>query len=278
MNKLADNNLIIMAGGMSSRMKQGNDPGISSAHSMKINSLPKCMIPVGKEEAPFLNYLLSNVHMAGYKDVLIITNEMDDVIESHCRRLAFQSTKISCTTQHTPPERSKPMGTADAVLQGLLSRPDWKGKKLTVCNADNLYSTKALRAVKNHAHPCAMIAYVREGLNIAESRLSGYGLVKTDEYGWVKDLIEKPSPKEIDTQQGSCSGINMNLYNFSYDLILPFLQECPVNKNRNEKELTTAVKNMVLNNPGSLHAISLSDPVLDLTYKTDIAWVNQRLT
>ena len=278
MNKLTHNNLIVMAGGMSSRMKQGNDINtISSAHSKKIASLPKCMIPVGKEKKPFLNYLLSNVHKAGYTKVLVIVNAIDTIIEPYCKSLSFPDTHISCYPQKTPPGRTKPMGTADAVLQGLLSRPDWQGKKVTVCNADNLYSPQALQTVKNHEYPCGMIAFDNQALGLPEERISGYGIVKKDEKGFVKDLIEKPSISEIHIHHNSYSGVNMNLYHFDYDLILPFLQACPVNETRSEKELTTAVKNMVLESPRSLYAISLSDPVLDLTFKTDITVVNKRI-
>jgi dTDP-glucose pyrophosphorylase len=277
MNKLSNNNIIVMAGGMSSRMKQGDDTSISPAHLVDINSIPKCMIPVGKEQKAFLYYLLTHVHKAGYTDVLIIVNSRDTTIEPYCKGLSFPDTQLSCSVQKTPPGRTKPMGTADAVLQGLLSRPDWKGRKFTVCNADNLYSPQALQTVKNHDHPCGMIAFDRQGLGIPEKRISGYGIVKKDEKGFVINLIEKPPLSEISTHHTSNSGVNMNLYHFDYDLILPFLQACPLNETRNEKELTTAVKNMVLKNPRSLYAISLSDPVLDLTFKTDISAVNERM-
>lgn len=263
---------------MSSRMKEDNDINtISTANSKKINSIPKCMIPVGKKQNPFLHYLLSHVHKAGYTDVLVIVNAMDTIIEPYCKSLSFTGTQISCYPQKTPPGRTKPMGTADAVLQGLLSRPDWQGKKVTVCNADNLYSPKALQTVKNHEYPCSMIAFDRQGLGIPQQRISGYGIVKKDETGFVNDLVEKPPLTEISTHYTSNSGVNMNLYHFDYDLIFPFLQACPVNETRNEKELTTAVKNMVLESPRSLYAISLSDPVLDLTFKTDITVVNDRM-
>ena len=67
--------LLIMAGGMSSRMKKtdGNS-NLDEKLIEQANTLPKGMIGVGKDGRPFMDYLLYNAHRAGYNEVLILKN------------------------------------------------------------------------------------------------------------------------------------------------------------------------------------------------------------
>ncbi|MEY4541151.1 MAG: hypothetical protein RLZZ306_2908, partial [Bacteroidota bacterium] len=59
--------LLIMAGGMSSRMKkvEGSE-ALDSALVQQANTLPKGMIGVGKDGRPFMDYLIYNAYKAGY--------------------------------------------------------------------------------------------------------------------------------------------------------------------------------------------------------------------
>ncbi|MEW6654353.1 MAG: hypothetical protein AB1394_12940, partial [Bacteroidota bacterium] len=65
-------------------------------------------------------------------------------------------------------------------------------------------------------------------------------------------------------------GVSMNIFKFSYDMILPALEIVPMNEIRKEKELPTAVKIMLEKNPKSLFCYPLSEAVPDLTSKQDI--------
>ena len=62
----------------------------------------------------------------------------------------------------------------------------------------------------------------------------------------------------------------MNLFTFSGDQFYSFLKECPVHPIRSEKELPSAILNMVHASPGSVIGIPMQEHVPDLTNKEDI--------
>jgi NDP-sugar pyrophosphorylase family protein len=80
--------LLIMAGGMSSRMKKtdGNS-NLDEKLIEQANTLPKGMIGVGKDGRPFMDYLLYNAHRAGYNEVLILKNPKDTVTQPYYDQL-----------------------------------------------------------------------------------------------------------------------------------------------------------------------------------------------
>jgi glucose-1-phosphate adenylyltransferase len=56
-----------------------------------------------------------------------------------------------------------------------------------------------------------------------------------------------------------------------------YLKNCPFDKLRNEKELPTAVLNLVKNQPNSVYGIPFEEHVPDLTSKNDILVLNKLL-
>ena len=58
--------------------------------------------------------------------------------ESQQTKNAVWGLSIRFAIQKIPDNRVKPLGTADAVQQGLEQFPEWEGSKFTVCNSDNL--------------------------------------------------------------------------------------------------------------------------------------------
>jgi hypothetical protein len=69
----------------------------------------------------------------------------------------------------------------------------------------------------------------------------------------------------------------MNIFRFSYDRIIPFLEQVPLHPVRAEKELPVAVMMLVERHPGSVMTIQLSEHVPDLTYLSDIGQVQEYL-
>ena len=187
--------------------------------------------------------------------------------------------KISYAIQKTPPGRTKPLGTADALMQAMNVRRDWRGKKFTVCNSDNIYSQRALGLLRETHHPCALIDYDREALQFREERIEQFAVIHKDVEGFLVDIIEKPTTDQIEstTDSGGRLGISMNIFRFSYDLILPVLGRVPLHPLRQEKEIPLAVKLLVQQNPRAVATIPLSEYVPDLTMKTDIPLVKEYL-
>lgn len=280
-----DGRLVILAGGISSRMKK------PSAFKLNLDShliedadkKTKSMIGVGKDYRPFLDYLLYNARESGYSDIVIVIGEKDNSIKDYYGQKdsgnEFYGLNISYAVQPIPSGRVKPYGTADALWWGLKSRPDWKGKKFTVCNSDNLYSQKALTIMLSSEFPGALIDYDRSALEFDLSRIEKFAITIKNKKGFLIDIIEKPSAEIIQKvlMQDGYLGVSMNIFSLDYDLILPILENLEPNPERDEKELPDAVKILANKIEDSVFAFPLSEHVPDLTSKEDIEQVKQYL-
>ncbi len=282
---MRDPNLVILVGGISSRMREaaGIPARIGRQASEDASYRPKSMIRVGGDDRPFLDYLLENARDADYRDTVIVVGESDSSIREHYADAGggtgFSPMAISFAVQKIPPGRTKPCGTADALLQALIARPDWQGQKFTVCNSDNLYSQRALRLLLECEAESAVADYDREGLRFDEKRVSRFAVLRKNPDGSLCDIVEKPSAKEIALARdlNGRIGVSMNLFRLAYDKILPHLREVPVHPVRNEKELPEAVRLLARSNPGSVATIRLREHVPDLTSRNDIAVVTEFL-
>lgn len=276
---------MILAGGISSRMKQSviSSTTIDPALKREAQSKTKAMISVDAGNRPFLDYLLYNAREAGYKDVLIIVSEKDNSIRDYYGEKEygndFNGLNVSYAVQRVPAGRSKPLGTADAVLQGLNVRVDWRGKKFTVCNSDNLYSQKALRILLESRHKNALIDYDRAALGFDPSRILQFSITEKDENGFLTAIIEKPTNDDVRRAQDRKGpiGVSMNIFRLEYDDILPFVTDLPIHPERNEKELPIAVSLLAHRYPGSVYAYPLSELVPDMTSIEDVNTVRKYL-
>jgi glucose-1-phosphate adenylyltransferase len=277
-------NLVILAGGISSRMKKIT-PGVTRldpALRRDAAEKPKTMIGVGENFRPFLDYLLHNVAAAGYQNVVIVIGEKDDSIRAHYENggaKQFQSLKISYAIQPIPAGRQKPLGTADALWHALKNTPAWQGQSFTVCNSDNLYSQAALGLMLTDRHANAMIDYDRAALQFAPERIAQFAVIAKNAEGFLRDIVEKPSPEEMArvADGNGRIGVSMNIFRLAYDHILPCLETVPLHPVRQEKELPAAVKMLVTQNPQAVFTIPRSEHVPDLTTPSDIIPVKEYL-
>jgi glucose-1-phosphate thymidylyltransferase len=278
-------NIVILAGGVSSRMKKAaiDAKGIDPNLLREAREKSKSMLSVGDMSRPFLDYILFNIEKAGYQNVVIVVGEKDPSIREYYeqggKKNQFPKLYISYALQNIPEGRTKPLGTADALLQGLLSVPGWRGCSFVVCNSDNLYSVHALGSLLETKHPNALIDYDRSFLRFDQSRIEQFSVIRKDADHFLLDIIEKPSPADIETAKEATGriGVSMNIFKLSYDMILPFLESIPLHPVRQEKELPIAVKNMAQRYPGSTYTIPLSEHVIDLTNQSDIPFVQDYL-
>jgi glucose-1-phosphate adenylyltransferase len=273
-------NIVILAGGVSSRMtKSSGGAGVPPETS----HVPKSLIGLGEENRPFLDYLLWNAEQAGYQEVVLVVGERSGAFRERYgtadRGNRFHALEISYAVQKIPEGRTKPLGTADALLQALRSRPDWSGRGCTVCNSDNLYSVTALRMMLDAGDRCALMEYDRDALGFAPARARGFGVLAKDGLGRLVEIIEKPSEEQIMRVTGPDGRVwvSMNLWRFACDIILPFLEHTPMDPVRMEKELPVAVSRMIRAVPGSVVAIPIAEPVPDLTSVGDINAVEEFL-
>jgi len=271
-------NLVILAGGASSRMKKSMASSSLSEEEIKnANTNSKALLTFGKNNRPILDFLLLNAEEAGYTHIIIITSKdggrFKDYYGKETRNNKHQSLSISYATQYIPNDRVKPFGTADAVYQAMEQYPNLQKEAFTVCNSDNLYSVKALQALAETSAPNAFISYDREGLHFPIEKIERFALATLDTNSHITDIIEKPA-SEMVAGYADASGklrVSMNLFKFTGAQLYPFLKNCPVNPIRNEKELPTAILNMCSEDGYYMKGISFKEHVPDLTSKEDIA-------
>ncbi len=273
--------LIIMAAGASSRMRRSltaaGDAAAARSH------LSKGLLDVGRAGTPFMTYQLYVAWRTGYRRIVIITAPADDRI----RRLygpldrgnIFHGLEISYAVQHIPVGRSKPWGTADALLQALEQFPSLQSGVFTVGNSDNLYSERALALLRRTTAPNAWIAYDRDGLQFPSERVAAFSISVTDPAGFLVDMVEKPPVTDLDRFRDTSGVIrvNMNLFKLTGALIRPSLETCPVSPGRDEKELPRAVLDMARRHPRTTRALPLREHVPDLTVREDIPAVREYL-
>jgi glucose-1-phosphate adenylyltransferase len=277
--------LIILAGGASSRMKKDATilEGLSQEDIKQANERSKGLIGVGEQGRPLLDYVLFNAKQAGFIKVYFVIGENDELFKSlygfRPRGNLFEGLEISYAIQTIPDYREKPFGTADALFQTVEQYPELNEQRYSVCNSDNLYSVAALQSLRKTKYPNAFIAYDRDALEFNSERIARFALVKMNERGILLDIIEKPEINKTFQYKDEAGKlrVSMNAFTFEGSMLFPFLQDCPVHPEREEKELPTALLNMLKKYPESTIGIPFSEHVPDLTAKDDIVAVKKYL-
>ena len=277
-------NLIILAGGASSRMKkQVSLDNLSEEEIAQANERSKGLIGVGPNGRPLLDYLLLNAKKAGYKNIYIIIGEQGDLFKefygSENSNNDFNGLTISFATQYIPEGRIKPFGTADALFQAVEQYPELNSQEFTVCNSDNLYSTEALYALRETTSPNAFISYNRDSMEFPLERISRFAIAKLSEKNQLLDILEKPTAEVLESYKDAEGKlrVSMNAFKFNGALLYPYLKNCPVHPERDEKELPTVLLNALKEHPDTTLGIPFSEHVPDLTAKEDIAEVKAYL-
>jgi len=271
-------NLVVLAAGMSSRMKK-EDRGVqlSLEDRQQANQLSKSLISIGDKGQVLLDYVLFNAQQAGFKNVYVVTGKDNTLFREHYKNKKL-GLELFFAVQHIPENRLKPLGTADAVCQLLTQYPNLKQSHFVVCNSDNLYSVKAFKSLRNNIEDQALIAYDRDALQFSAERISKFAVISVKN-NYVEAIVEKPTLNQLEKfrdYEGKIR-VSMNIFKLYGKLIFPFLKECPLHPIRQEKELPVAINNYLKVHPLSMRALPLSEHVPDLTSKKDIAILRKQL-
>ena len=271
-------NLVILAAGASSRMKKSlGTENLSEEEVINANTRSKALLGFGKNNRPILDFLLLNAEKAGYKNVLIIISEKGALFKTYYgekqKNNSFNGLSISYATQYVPKDRVKPFGTADALFQALTQFPELQHEAFTVCNSDNLYSVAALQALLTCKDANAFINYDRDALLFPMEKIERFALTLVDENSHLEAIIEKPSKDKVSNYKDAKGKfrVSMNVFKFTGTEIYSFLKNCPIDPIREEKELPTAVLNMIHESSSFIKGIPFAEHVPDLTSKEDIA-------
>ena len=273
-----NNSLLIMAGGASSRMKRSlKNSSVVDEIKRQAEAVHKSLIPLGPNHHPLLFFLIKNAGAAGYQNIYLITSPKNEPfhiqVEKWNEHKIFTNINIHFALQHVPESREKPLGTADAIQQALEQYPELIKTSFTVCNGDNLYSTlvlKMLRSKRKASH--ALISYARSGLVFSDERISKFAVMDIDSENYLKNIIEKPDPLEVERYKDASNEIrvSMNIFSFNGAYLYPFLKNCPIHPERNEKELPEAVRLMNSSTPKNIICLPVNEHLPDLTSAEDI--------
>ena len=265
------NTIVILAAGMSSRMKKSTDSSIGSTKADEANKKSKSLITFGNK--PFIYFLLENIVDAGFQNVIMVVgkdykdfkNEMDKFPN-------ISKINIEYAIQSIPENRAKPFGTADAVYQTMDQIDKLKNQSFCVCNSDNLYSTKSLKLIRENSYDNAVLAYDRDSLNFPKDRVSSFSILMTNSEFNLVNFIEKPTQEQVEQNLDDNGKIrvSMNIFKFDGSQAFEFIKSCPVNPLRNEKELPSAIVNMISHDSLYMKGIPIAEHVPDLTSKSDI--------
>ncbi len=260
------------------KLEQGRMDNLSHEEIQQSNTRSKGLISIDESGRPLLDYLLFNAKQAGYNTIYIITGVDNKLFKTfygdHNFGNSYHGLTINFAIQHIPKGREKPLGTADAVYQTLEQYDELKSKSFTVCNSDNLYSIEALKSIRLFdKSPNVLLGYGRKNLKFSEEKISKFAVMNYNNNGFLIDIVEKPEISTLndfrDTQ--GALRVSMNIFKFDGSLFFKYLEECPMHKRRNEKELPTALLNMINDHPNSTSVLPIAEHVPDLTSKEDIS-------
>ena len=267
--------VVILAAGASSRMKRVE--GVREEVAKEVISRPKAMLRVGARDIPFLELLLKRIKKEGSNCAIVVIGEDDQITRQYFSSNPIENFQIRYVVQRIPQDRSKPLGTADAVETALFSNTDLSHHNIVVCNGDNMPPEGSFNEI--FKFNCAMLAYDSSKLGLPDDRVSAFAVVAIDSEGYLKQIVEKPL-REITPRFIQADGIlrvSMNMFKMSFSDFMTVVKDCQLDDVRNEKELPFAVDRWVRDNPRNMIAIPFEGEFLDLTHPTDFEFVTKKL-
>jgi dTDP-glucose pyrophosphorylase len=259
--------VVIPARGLGKRMrKQDGSAHLSAQQSAAADSGMKAMIPIKR---PFLDYVLSGLADAGYREVcLIIGPEHYEIRDYFKVKAPPQRVRVAFAIQQ------EPRGSADAMLAAESFAGD---DEFLMVNSDNYYPQSALRGLRMLGEPGIALFERRtliEKSNIPAERVRAYAVCNVTADGYLASITEKPTDAAGISRDDAL--ISMNIWRFSRD-IFEACRAAPLSA-RGEYELPGAVSESLRTKHARYKAIRCEDGVLDLSQRSDLESVVRALS
>jgi glucose-1-phosphate thymidylyltransferase len=257
---------VILARGLGTRMRKADEGADLDREQMAAaDAGVKAMIPIGR---PFLDYVLSGLADAGYAEACLVIGPEHQMVRDYYTENAPKRIRIQFAIQE------KPLGTADAVF----AARECIGEELfLVINSDNYYPIDALRGLRGLDQP-GIALFDRDRLvaqsNIPEDRVQKFAVAKVSAAGCLECIYEKPSLETI-RSVGIPVYVSMNCWLFSPAIFTACQRIAP--SVRGELELSDAVQYAVDVLKEQFKVLTFQSPVLDLSSRSDIAAVTEKL-
>ena len=130
----------------------------------------------------------------------------------------------------------------------------------------------ALKNLKNANSHQAILAHDIDHLKYPKERIARFAVMKFDDDYNLTTIVEKPEPDKIVdyTDAHQKIRVSMNIFLFDGKSFLNTWKVAPAHPVRDEKELPTALMNMIEDNI-KVMGIPIAEHVPDITSKNDIA-------
>ena len=226
----------------------------------------KAMIPtMGR---PFLDYVLGSLADTGFRRVCIVVGPEHSQIRRYYER---EITPSRLTIEFA--EQQHPLGTADAVLA---AESFANGDTFVVLNSDNYYGDSVLSELNRLEEP-AIIGFARSGLielgNFAAERVTRFGALDIGPDGFLRRILAVPSEAMIRSGEEIYGSMNCWLFDCTIFRACREITPSP----RGELELPRAVQLAIDQHGLRMKVVKVRASVLDLSSRTDIASVEERL-
>ena len=231
----------------------------------------KAFIPIhGK---PLLDYTINSLRSVGVKEICLVIGPEHLEMRRYYEELDKSLDDISIQFAI----QEKPLGTADAVYA---ARGFVGDDSFMVMNGDNLYQVDAIKILKEQVDEiCYGIGFEMNHLiakgNFSAERIRSFAVMEVDDELNLIRIVEKPpNPERYRTRHGIL--VNMNLWRFTPH-IFQACERIEPHPIRGEYEITSAIQLLVDERIVPVKVIPLEAGVLDLTYKSDIPSIEEKL-
>lgn len=258
--------VVIPARGLGTRMReQDGVTHLTGAQAAAADSGMKAMIPIKR---PFLDYVLSGLADAGYREVCLIFGPEHREIRDYFQKKSPRRIRVTFAIQH------EPRGSADAML----AAEDFAGAdEFLMINSDNYYPQSALQGLRALDEP-GVALFPRAALiaksNISAERVRAYAICEVTRDGYLESIVEKPADASEISRDDAL--ISMNIWRFGRD-IFDACRAAPLSA-RGEYELPGAVAESLRTSHARYKVLRCEDGVLDLSQRSDIESVVQALS
>jgi dTDP-glucose pyrophosphorylase len=258
---------VILARGLGKRMRLRDASASARPANGQLDAVDagmKAMIRVGR---PFLDFVLSALADSGIRETCLVVGPEHTAIREYYEALSPGRIAVSFALQE------QPLGTANAVLS---ARAFVANESFLVLNSDNYYPVEVFSALRALGGP-GLAAFERESLiregNIPRERVRDFALLEISAEGWLGKIVEKP--EAMPEAAGEEVFVSMNCWRFDAG-IFRACERVP-QSSRGEFELPQAVQLGIDSFGLRFKAVPFRAGVLDLSYRSDISGVAERL-
>lgn len=260
--------VVVLAAGRGQRMRTGGSSMVlDDVQKHMAAQGAKSLIPVGTGR-PFLDYLLSSLADAGFRQVCLILGDNHKLFVRYLAENRFQRIRVTTALQR------KPLGTAHALIS---AETFIANDPFLMINSDNYYPADALSTMQQLADsglPGFQRDAIQSGSNISADRVEKFSVLQVDPEGLLRKIVEKPT-QEILSHWERPILVSMNCWRFSPTIFSACRQTSK--SPRGEYEIPAAVNCAIEQFSERFHVVPIASPVLDLSSQHDIAPVSNIL-